>query len=201
VSGFKFTDKNGNKVADEDGSKFFASLDVEQSRQVDEFIKMWIAQNDTLSDLEYASGVISTKTYEDRRGLFYAPLKNEWDKETAFNKMARGRTTTAKDPFTNYYAHADMRVAYALRQRENQYLLEAGQEYGLGSLFTVNQTQFVGKNDSIGMQWRAPNMSDGTSWTVFKMVFHTHLPSKTRHSKSISFNPVIGKIERQFGKC
>lgn len=168
VSGFKFTDKNGNKVADEDGSKFFASLDVEQQRQVDEFIKMWIAQNDTLTDLEYASGVISTKTYEDRKGLFYAPLKNEWDKETAFNKMARGRTTTAKDPFTNYYAHADMRVAYALRQRENQYLLEAGQEYGLGALFTVNQTQFVGKNDSIGMQWRAPNMSDGTSWTVFK---------------------------------
>lgn len=168
VSGFKFTDKNGNKVADEDGSKFFASLDVEQSRQVDEFIKMWIAQNDTLTDLEYASGVISTETYEQRKGVFYAPLKNEWDKETAFNKMARGRTTTAKDPFTNYYAHADMRVAYALRQRENQYLLEAGQEYGLGSLFTVNQTQFVGKNDSIGMQWRAPNMSDGTSWTVFK---------------------------------
>nr|DAR25221.1 MAG TPA: Large polyvalent protein associated domain 38 [Caudoviricetes sp.] len=168
VSGFKFTDKNGNKVADEDGSLFFASLDVEQQRQVDEFIDMWIKQNDTLTDLEYMSGVISTETYEQRRGVFYAPLKNEWDKETAFNKMARGRTTQAKDPFTNWYAHAEMRVAYALRQRENQYLLEAGQEYGLGALYSVNQTSFVGKNDAIGMQWQAPNMSDGTSWTVFK---------------------------------
>ena len=168
VSGFKFTDRNGNKVADEDGAQFFANLDVEQKRQVDEFIRMWIAQNDAITDLEYMSGVISTDTYESRRGVFYAPLKNEWDKETAFNKMARGRTTEAKDPFTNWYAHAEMRIAYALRQRENQYLLEAGQEYGLGSLFTVNQTQFVGKNNEIGMQWQAPNKSDGTSWTVFK---------------------------------
>lgn len=187
VSGFKFTDKNGNRIADEDGTKFFASLDVEQQRQVNEFVDMWIAQNNAVLDLEYQSGVLSSDQYKSMYNVFYAPLKNEWDKETAFYKMARGRRTEAKDPFTNWYAHAEMRVSYALRQREHQMLLEMGQQYGLDKLFVVNQSKFVGRSDTIGKQWQAPNMSDGSSWSVYK--------NGIRHTLTIN-DPVLKQIYR-----
>lgn len=173
VSGFRFNGK-----ADDDGSAYFASLTAQQAAQVEEFRKMWIAMNDGMLDLEYASGVLSTEQYYNMRGKFYAPLKNEDSFIGAFYKRATGRHSKAKDPFTTWFEMAEARSIWALKQKEHSLLLDVVQDNALGNILQVNQTHRTSLKDSIGHQWRAPNMSDGTAWTVYK--------NGVRHTLSIN---------------
>lgn len=163
VSGFMF-----NGVKDDDGSKFFASLTAVEQQQVDDFKQMWIEMNDGLLDVEYASGVLSTSQYNAMRGKFYAPLKTEGDLIGAFYKRATGRSSVAKDPFGTWFEMAEARATWALKQKENSILLDLAQDHGLSNILQVNQAYRVGLKEEIGHQWRAPNLSDGSSWTVYK---------------------------------
>ena len=173
VSGFRFNGK-----ADDDASAYFASLTAQQAAQVEEFRKMWIAMNDGMLNLEYASGVLSTEQYYNMRGKFYAPLKNEDSFIGAFYKRATGRHSKAKDPFTTWFEMAEARSIWALKQKEYSLLLDVVQDNALGNILQVNQTHRTSLKDSIGHQWRAPNMSDGTAWTVYK--------NGVRHTLSIN---------------
>ncbi len=91
------------------------------------------------SDLEHARKN-STKTYEDRKGVFYAPLKNEWDKETAYLPRWPVVVQQRQKTYSLTTLHADMRglCINTVRSRSGVWTRF--------SLFTVNQTQFVGKN-------------------------------------------------------
>ncbi len=176
------------EIVDEDGSIYLSNLDGKERQLVEELRTMWIAQNDTLLDIEYASGVLSTLQYLSMKGKFYAPLKSEHDIATAFIKFATGRSTEAKDPFTNYYEHAEARRAWALHQQELQLLLVAAQEHALGNVISANQTHYVQKRDEIGYQWRAPNLQDGSAWVVYK--------DGIKHTLTIN-DPVMREIHQK----
>lgn len=152
---------------DDDGSIYMSTLTTQEQVMVEEFRRMWIAQNNTLLDIEYAAGAISDVAYAQMYGKFYAPLKTEGDIVTAFTKFATGRSTEAENPFTNYYAHAEARRAYALRQQELQLLVKAAQDNSLNNIISVNQTHYAHKRDDLGFQWHAPNLQDGSAWGVY----------------------------------
>lgn len=163
VSGFTFNGKS-----DDAASAYFNSLTAQQAQQVEEFRKMWVEMNDGMLDLEYASGVLSSDAYHTMRGRFYAPLKNEDSFIGAFYKRATGRHSEAKDPFSTYFEMAEARAMWALKQKENSLLLDLVQDNALGNILQVNQARRVGLKTEIGQQWQSPNMSDGSSWGVYK---------------------------------
>ena len=167
VSGFEWTDANGKKIKDDDGSKYLGQLTPDKIKFVQLLEQKWIEQNNALLDLELQAGAISRSQYEAQYGLFYAPLRNVDDQASAFYKRALGRTTRAKDPATNYYNFAQARANYAQHQLKNKALLRVALTENVQSIIEVNQVHFVQAGDALKKSWRGANLQDPAVMTVW----------------------------------
>lgn len=188
VSGFWFTDKQGNKVQDDDGSKYLASLDANQQIFANQLEQLWIAQNNSVLDFEYQAGAISKDQYESQYGKFYAPLRNADSQATAFYKRALGRTTKAADPATNYYNFANARIMYAQHQMKMGQLLDTALTENVQSVIEVNQAHFVQTGDGLKRKWTQANRQDPAVITVWR--------DNTRYTMRITDEHIANAIRK-----
>ncbi len=109
--------------------------------------------------------------------MFYAPLEEmNGTTRMLFNKMARVVQQRQKTHSLTITL-TDMRVAYALRQRENQYLL--AQVKSMDSVCYHCEPNSVRRQERFYRRRNGEHLTCLTVlWTVLKNVFHTHLPLK-----------------------
>lgn len=168
VSGFEFTDENGRTIKDDTGAIYLSRLSPEEKAFAEKFTQLQIAQNNRALDIEHAAGVISTEQYNAMYGLFYAPLRNDLDNASAFYKRALGRTTMAKDPITNYYAHLQARMGYARHSMKIKALKDIALEHNMQNLISINEVRYVGQRAELSRKWNGANNADPTVFTVWE---------------------------------
>lgn len=168
VSGFEFTDKHGNRIKDDTGAIYLSQLTQQEKDFADKFTQLQIEQNNRALDIERAAGVISDEQYYAMYGLFYAPLRNDIDKASAFYKRALGRTTMAKDPITNYYAHLQARMNYARHSMKVKALKDLVLEHNMQELISINEVRYVGQRADLSRKWNGANTSDPTVFKVWE---------------------------------
>lgn len=116
TTGFSFKDKNGNVIQDPDGTKFMATLTIEQKRMLDEITEPLRRANRMVLEAELASGIIGEREfYALSHFKDYVPLRNAEKDNLLIDMKRAGRYSKADDPYTMMIALLDarmMRVAH-----------------------------------------------------------------------------------------
>lgn len=163
VTGFKLDDG----TPDPTGEKYLATLSIEERRTADELAKLVTSLNDSVLDFEHQAGRISDAQYEQMRGQFYVPLRNDTDEATAFQRMAIGRHSYADDPLSHLLANHEARVIAAERSSIYQAFMDMVEANPIPGFVTFNSSTLKNKGDG-EYAMTADGFIEGNSITFYR---------------------------------
>lgn len=163
VTGFKLDDG----TPDPTGEKYLATLSIEERRTADELAKLVTSLNDSVLDFEHQAGRISDAQYEQMRGQFYVPLRNDTDEATAFQRMAIGRHSYADDPLSHLLANHEARVIAAERSSIYQAFMDMVEANPIPGFVTFNSSTLKNKGDG-EYAMMADGFIEGNSITFYR---------------------------------
>ena len=163
VTGFWWTDERGQRVYDDDGSKFMAKLTPAQRQFADTLKKAIIDMNNNTLDFELNMGRIDRSTYDDLYGEFYVPLQNAGTEAQAYSGRISGRYSKAGNPLAKYIANTQARINNAVDSAAHAEFAALLKQYPVPQMAVVESAEFVKRPDSVEHVYAAEGLLDGRS--------------------------------------